>query len=179
MFTPVSNIGEFTQPQNGQGGNISGVELTASLPLGMLWNPLDGFGVVANYANTSSAIKPFGEGDTRPLPGLSRVTANLTFYYEKYGFSARVAARHRSNFLGEFTGFAQTQRELHYIKAETITDLQLGYEFSQGPAKGLSLLLQVNNLTNTPFQTYDNTPDNITQSVKFGKSVLFGLNYKL
>ena len=37
------------------------------------------------------------------LPGLSRVVGNLTAYYEKHGFSARVSERYRSAFQGEIT----------------------------------------------------------------------------
>ncbi|GAB3459134.1 TonB-dependent receptor [Massilia terrae] len=177
-FTPKSNIGEFTQPQNGTGGNIHGVELSASLPFSLLLQPLDGFGVQASYAHTDSAIKPFGNNDNSPLPGLSRQTSNLTLYYEKHGFSARVAQRQRSNFLGEIIGYASNRR-FQYIKAEKVVDLQIGYDFEAGWLKGTSLLLQVNNLTNAKYQEYQDRPDNITSSTKYGKTVLFGVNYKL
>ncbi|MFM2057766.1 MAG: hypothetical protein RLY71_2151 [Pseudomonadota bacterium] len=175
---PSGNLGKFTQPRNGKGGSISGVELAVSVPFKQLTPMLDGFGVVASYADTSSKITPFGDSDTRPLPGLSKQVSSLTFYYEANGFSARIAQRSRSNFLGEVTGFGAS-REYTFIKAETITDLQLGYEFQSGPAKGLSSLLQVNNLTNTKYQRYQGSPDNIIDTVKYGKSILFGLTYKL
>jgi iron complex outermembrane receptor protein len=177
-FTPASNIGEYTQPQNGSGGTIHGTELSASLPFGMVAGFLDGFGLQASYARTGSAIKPFGNNDNSPLPGLSRQTSNLTLYYEKYGFSARVAQRQRSDFLGEIIGFASTRR-FQYIKAERVIDLQLGYEFQGGWLKGASLLLQVNNANNAKYQEYQDRPDNITNSAKYGSTVLFGLNYKL
>jgi len=102
----------------------------------------------------------------------------LTFYYEKGGFSARVASRFRSDFVGEVADFAGDRR-LTYIKSETITDLQLSYEFQGGPAKGLSLLLQANNLTDTPYVRYRDTYANEIERKKFGKTYLFGLNYKL
>lgn len=177
-FVPKSNIGEFTQPQNGKGGTIHGIELSASLPFGMASTLLDGFGGTASYARTASAIKPFGNGDTSPLPGLSRQTSNLTLYYEKHGISARVSQRARSDFLGEIIGFASTRR-FQYIKAERVVDLQLGYEFQSGPAKGASLLLQVNNANNAKYQEYQDRPDNITNTTKYGSTVLFGINYKL
>jgi iron complex outermembrane receptor protein len=177
-FTPKSNIGEFTQPQNGTGGSIHGIELSASIPFGMAVDFLDGFGAQASYAHTDSAIKPFGNNDTSPLPGLSKQTSNLTLYYEKYGFSARVSQRTRSDFLGEIIGFASTRR-FQYIKAEKEVDLQLGYDFQSGPLKGASLLLQVNNANNAKYQEYQDRPDNITSSVKYGSTVLLGLNYKM
>lgn len=177
-FTPMSNIGEFTQPQNGTGGSIHGIELSASLPFGMASRYLDGFGGTFSFARTGSAIKPFGDGNTSPLPGLSRQTGNITLYYENNGFSARVSQRSRSDFLGSIIGFASTRR-YQMIKAERVIDLQLGYEIQSGFAKGLSLLVQVNNANNAKYQEYQDRPDNITNSTKYGSTVLFGLNYKM
>lgn len=177
-FTPASNIGEFTQPQNGTGGSIQGVELAASLPFNMAFDFLDGFGGSVSYARTGSKIKPFGDGNTSPLPGLSRQTSNITLYYEKNGLSARVSQRARSDFLGEINGYASTRR-FQYIKAEKVIDVQLGYEIQSGFLKGTSFLVQVNNANNAKYQEYQDTPDNITNSTKYGSTVLFGLNYKL
>ena len=176
--TPVSSpIGNFTTPMNGSGGSIQGVELAGSVPLNMFAPVLDGFGLVASYANTQSAIKPFGAGSDMPLPGLSRVVTNLTAYYEKNGFSLRASQRARSNFLGEVIGFGGG-REYTYIKAEKIVDLQAGYEFQSGPAKGLSLLAQVYNANNAAYQRYQGTPDNVIDTVRYGKTVLLGATYK-
>jgi len=179
-------LGLVNLPINGSGGNISGVELTASLPLNMVTPALDGFGIVASYSGTNSSISLPASGltvdavstPTIPLPGLSKDVVNLAVYFEKWGFSARVAARYRSNYVGEVADFAGDRR-LTYIKAETVTDLQLGYEFKSGPAKGLSLLFQANNITDEPYVRYRDTPANEVERKKFGATYLFGLNYKL
>lgn len=175
--TPVTPIGRFSQPRNGKGGKIDGIELAVSVPLNLMSEALDGFGVVASYADTHSAIKPFGDGDTRPLPGLSKQVSQLTAYYEKYGFSARVAQRQRSDFVGEIEGFG-ANRVYTYVKAESIVDVQLGYEFNWGFAKGLSLLFQMNNATNAKYQEYQDNSSNITKTDKYGKTYLFGATYK-
>jgi len=176
---PSTFIGEYSQPRNGTGGKISGVELAVSVPLNLFTNMLDGFGVVASYANTSSAIKPFGDADTRSLPGLSKRVSTLTAYYEKYGFSARVAQRSRSDFLAEIQGFGGNRDLGKYIKGESIVDVQLGYEFQEGPVKGLSLLLQVNNANNAKYQEYtDPVTKLISKTDIYGKTYLFGANYK-
>jgi iron complex outermembrane receptor protein len=88
-----------------------------------------------------------------------------------------VAGRQRSDFLGEISDF-QDNRQLTFIKGETVVDLQAGYEFQKGPAKGLSVLFQVNNASNAKFQRYSNTPDNIVETVKYGKIYLMGATYK-
>jgi iron complex outermembrane recepter protein len=174
---PLSNIGRFTAPVNGTGGKVKGIELAVSVPLNMVTPMLDGFGVQASFSDTSSAIRPFGESDTRPLPGLSRKVSQLTVYYEKHGFSARVAARDRSPFIAEIEGFG-ADREYKYARAETVVDLQLGYEFTKGPAKGLSLLLQVNNANNEPYREYDNATGRDTKIDQNGRTILFGASYK-
>jgi iron complex outermembrane receptor protein len=186
-IVPTSSVGKFSQPRNGQGGSMSGIEVAASLPLGLLTDTLDGFGLQASFADTKSGIKlpagklsnaDVGAASSVPLPGLSKQVATFTAYYEKFGFSARVAQRTRSDFLGEISGFG-AERNLKFIKAEAVTDLQLGYEIGDGVAKGLSVLVQVNNLTDSKYQEYRDNPNNITNSVKYGKTYLFGLNYKL
>jgi TonB-dependent receptor len=103
----TTNIGTFTQPINGQGGKLEGLELAASLPLDLLTSALDGFGLTANLSLTNSAISikdsRFGSQSV-PLPGLSKSVANITAYYEKNGYSARISQRRRSDFVGEIGG---------------------------------------------------------------------------
>ena len=60
-----------------------------------------------------------------------------------------------------------------------ITDLQAGYEFHYGPLKGLSLLFQANNIHNTPYTEYKDDPSVISKQVFYGKTYLFGVNYRL
>ena len=174
---PLSNVGEFTQPVNGKGGTVKGIELAASVPLNLLTPVLDGFGVQLSYSDTKSAIKPFGDGDVRPLPGLSRKVTQLTAYYEQGGFSARVASRDRSAFIAEIEGFG-ADREFKYARGEKLVDVQLGYEFKAGIAKGLSLLLQVNNATNEPYREYSPSSNADTKLDENGRTVLFGVSYK-
>ncbi|MFN9252083.1 MAG: TonB-dependent receptor domain-containing protein, partial [Brevundimonas sp.] len=55
---PASFFGLYNSPQNGTGGTIEGIEIAASLALGDFLSPLEGFGVVASWADTSSDIQP-------------------------------------------------------------------------------------------------------------------------
>lgn len=177
----TTNTGTFTQPINGQGGKLQGLELAVSLPLDLVSPMLDGFGVTANLSLTNSAIsikdQRFGSQSV-PLPGLSKNVANLTAYYEKDGYSARISQRRRSDFVGEIGG-PGGQNELTFVKADTVVDLQLGYDFTTGFAKGASLLFQVNNLTDTAFQTYSGSPDRPRGYQKYGRQMFVGINYKM
>ncbi len=172
--------GKYTHPLNGQGGSLKGVELSASVPFSLLTPALDGFGLQASYSYNKSKITVDNTnlGSGISLPGLSKNVSNLTAYYEKYGFSTRISRRDRSDFIGEITGFG-ADRELRYVKGESVVDFQVGYEFVEGSFKGLGLLLQVNNLTNSAYQTYQVTPTRPVEYQKYGRTLLLGVNYKL
>ena len=177
-------IGTLSGPFNGKGGKLQGVELTASLPLEMLWEPLQGFGVVASASFNDSSIKILAPeasssvgSDPITLPGLSKRVYNVTAYYEHGGFEARVSQRKRSDFIGEIGNFAG-ERTLRYVVGEDIIDAQISYAFSDESVKGLSVLFQVSNLNDSSYQTYAGTKDRPLENIKWGRTYLFGVNYK-
>lgn len=180
--TPLDPIGEFERPANGKGGELWGGEFTASLDAGTWSSTLDGFGVIGNISTISTNVRPDGPGTPNKLPGLSGTTSNLTFYYEKFGYSARISQRYRAAFRGEVTGLFNA-RSFEEIQASKQIDLQLGYEIQSGSMKGLSVLFQVNNLNNEPYVTRQGNGfgDVIAPATfnSFGRQFLFGVNYKL
>ncbi|OYU28711.1 MAG: TonB-dependent receptor [Burkholderiales bacterium PBB2] len=181
---PIQPTGTYTAPENGKGGRLSGVELSASLPLSLLTPALSGFGIQASASFTSSGIKirdpesasSVGGGDIT-LPGLSKRVTNLTAYYENSGFEFRISNRRRSDFIGEIGNF-NGARTLRYVVGENITDAQIGYSFNDGAFKGLGLTLQVNNLGDAAYQTYAGTKDRPLEYIKWGRSWLVGASYK-
>jgi iron complex outermembrane recepter protein len=177
-----STIGTYTTTVNGQGGSISGFEVSGSLPLDMLWKPLAGFGLVASYSNTESSLNPpdttDGGSGRMELPGLSKQVSSITAYYENGGFQIRYSQRYRSDFVGERRNDVG-DRQLVYLKGETIADAQIGYEFQSGWLKGLGVLLQGYNIGNTKYKRYVETPNNVVETVNVGTTYLLGINYKL
>ena len=141
-----------------------------------------------NFAYTNNFIpaKILGDvpGNPTTFPGFSKKVGAATLYYEKYGASARIAWTYRSPFTGEvianFDQLGYTQ-----IATDRTVNFQAGYEFSSGKVKGLSVLLQVNNLTNSPYRTVQiSTINNVATKTPleydtFGRSFLLGVNYKL
>jgi iron complex outermembrane recepter protein len=181
---PYVDAGMETIPLNGNGGRLNGIELTASAPGELLASWLTGFGANASVSQTESSIRITGQVSGLPtstnitLPGLSKTVASAMLYYERYGFAARIASRYRSNYIGEITDFAG-DRALEYVRHELITDFQTSYELQSGPAKGLMFLVQINNLTNTPFIDYSADPTRVRDYETFGRDIFFGANYKL
>ncbi|MEO8673900.1 MAG: TonB-dependent receptor, partial [Tahibacter sp.] len=172
-------VGFYTRPANGTGGSVKGFELTASIPFDLFTPALEGFGLVGNFSDTTSSIKRLGpDGPDEPIAGLSKQVRNITVYYENHGFSARVSQRSRSNFLGEIQGFG-ADRSLVNIEGDTSIDAQTGYSFGEGSSlEGLSVLLQVNNLTNEPYRQFFSA-DGLTQRYeKYGRQYLLGVTYK-
>ncbi|NIJ68724.1 TonB-dependent receptor [Xanthomonas sp. 60] len=185
MVAPVLSTGTFSSPQNGKGGTLRGLELTASLPLDMFTDALRGFGVQASATFNDSDIEILDPesassvgSDPIALPGLSDRVYNVTAYFERNGFEARVSQRRRSDFIGEIGNF-NGNRTLRYVVGENVTDAQISYTFSDSSSMaGLTLLLQGTNLTNAPYRTYAGTTDRPLEYVEWGRTYMLGVNYK-
>ncbi|TAG49269.1 MAG: hypothetical protein EAZ30_04285 [Betaproteobacteria bacterium] len=200
-YTPTAGVtvqptGGEIKPRNGTGGTVEGFEFSAALDGALFASWLDGFGVVFSASKLNSSIRDQKIDqnsnlvvlDTKtPINGLSGLSNSITVYYEKRGFSARVSQRHRS-------AFTATTRDIFFRPtsrsqgSDKVVDMQVGYAFEDSSKyKGLSLLLQVNNLTDTGTTNFK-TPGNLdvpdpTQLVpnynyRFGRQILAGLNYK-
>ncbi|MDO6640829.1 TonB-dependent receptor [Shewanella sp. 5_MG-2023] len=174
-------IGSFEQWQNGQGGYVQGIEASFSMDFGLLADALEGFGTVLSGSYNDSEVKETSDSEPTTLPGLSEKTFNATVYYENSGFEARVSSRYRSDFLGEVTAISLTRQNVN-VKAETVVDAQIGYDFSESGIDalyGLSVLFQVSNLTNEPFTSYTgDDARHVRDYQNYGRNYMLGANYK-
>ena len=124
--------------------------------------------------NQTSSV---GSGSIQ-LPGLSKEVYNFTAYYARGGFEARINNRSRSDFIGEIASF-DAQRTLRYVGGENVTDAQVSYSFGEGNMfKGVTLLLQASNLTNSGYTTYAGTKDRPLENITWGRTYLLGVSYK-
>ncbi|RTL34180.1 MAG: TonB-dependent receptor [Burkholderiales bacterium] len=183
-FTPYSNIGTLSTQANGKGGMIAGTEVSGVLDGSLISKSLDGIGVQLGFSKTRSSLHE-GNDLTKPLDGLSGIVGNFTVYYERDNFSARIGSRHRSPFVTTVRGtFGENVPSM--ISGETVVDAQFGYSFESGPLKGLSLTLQVNNLTDEPYRTRvgvstGSADPNATlpeRYTSYGRQFLIGGSYK-
>ncbi len=184
-------VGTYTTTVNGKGGNLRGIELSASLPFDLLAEPLRGFGLSASYSRAESSVKLPNlvglnpsqqvpdDGITITLPGLSKTNAKLIFYYEAYGFSAFIAENRRSKYIGPVAGSAVGgYPALAYIDDQRWVSAQVGYEFDSGPLKGLGIRFEGNNLNKPTYRELrgDGVTPNFEQ--KTGAIYAFKLSYK-
>ena len=175
----TSTIGYLYGRANTRGGKMYGFELAATLPFGIITPALDGFGFTGGLGYTKTRV-PDQNGNISAIPGYSKFVANGTLFFEKWGFSARGSVRHRSSFLGDFTGFGGSPTRRIALQ-ETIFDGQLGYDFSATSSlHGLSIYLQGQNLTDERFESVANSsnPLLVLDHQTYGRRYLAGFTYK-
>ena len=188
--TIINNIGQITLPANGNGGTVKGVEFSGAVEFGQFAEILKGFGLQGSLSLTKSNLNPTTSTDVKQavrIPGLSGTVYNVTGYYERGGFQARISQRYRSAFKGEVVQLFAT-RGFTEILADKQVDAQIGYTFQEGPLENLGLLLQVNNLTDSPYRTRLGLDGGGTKTQsggslpetyeKYGRQILFGVNYR-
>lgn len=92
------------QPDNGAGAKLKGVELGVQMPLSFLPGFWNGFGTIVNYTYLDAGEARVTQGGPPlPLPGVSKNSYNIVGYYERGGFSGRLAYNYRSSFVNSTT----------------------------------------------------------------------------
>jgi len=176
----VSPIGQLDAPANGQGGWVHGVEASGAIEFSRFGHVLDGFGATGSVSWTDYELKPAALGSIGGvLPGFSKWVYDLTGYYEKNGFQARAAYRHRSAFKGEVVSLF-TNLGFPLIQPDSQLDAQIGYTFQPGSRlNGFGILLQVGNVLNSPYRTYYdvNGTQTLEEVNKYGRSWMLGASY--
>lgn len=195
--TTYDFIGQANQPANGHGGYIKGIEISGALELGRIASFLEGFGVQGGYSINRTNLHPLALNaagtnqaaiQATRIPGFSRDTYNITGYFERAGFQARASYRGRAAFKGEVTALFAS-RGVTEILAEHQIDAQIGYTFQEGsPLAGFGILLQANNLDNSPYATRLGTDGGGIRTADgsflgqdyetYGTQYLFGFSYR-
>ena len=138
---------EVTQPINGGGAKLRGLELTWQQQLTFLPGFLNGFGVYTNYTVTRSEAELSDRADDIRLPGQAETVTNAAIGYQKHGLSGRLAFNHHSEALREVGEDAQRDR---WVDDRLQLDLSLNYRVQ--PA--IRLFAEFANLTDEPFRVY-------------------------
>jgi len=161
---------------NGGDGTLTGWELSLAMPLSMIHESLDGWGIFASHTGVESDIKTPGGSDFE-LPGLSDSIQQATVYYENGGFEARVSMRHRDDFKGDLYGLGFSV-EQYTMLSETIVDAQLSYDFADAGIanlEGLRVYAQGVNLTDEPFTSLNG--GQIRDYQEYGENYRVGFSY--
>lgn len=185
---PALMEGVISAPANGDGGRITGLEFTLSLPSEIINENFKGFGLVFGGALTDSSVKPWGPtGGNAPIAGLSKQVANITVYYEQKGFSIRLSNRYRSENRQYITTFGvpspggdvNPNGGFSMAQPESVVDGQVSYTFAGESSHPVTLFLQAYNLTNEPLVTYNNNDRRqVINYQKYGTSYSVGASFR-
>jgi iron complex outermembrane receptor protein len=139
---------------NGGSGTIKGLELGGQYAFG------NGFGFQANYTRSDSdSTQASSFASHLPIPGVSKNSINVIGYYERFGFSGRLAYAWRDRAVNSSGVGSSFNFQDLYGTPKTYTiysapygqlDGQVGYDF--GPHLGI--VASVVNLTNAKQHTY-------------------------
>jgi TonB-dependent receptor len=144
--------------------HVKGAELGVSQNFDTLL-PVKGFGVVGNVTVVDTDAKALGTGFN--LRDLSKLTWNLTPYWENRMFSARLSVNHRSSYQQDAsTSFFVNGGLIHTVRARTQMDLALGFT----PADYLSFTAGVINLNDTHEDAYQTTADTFQMTSRTGRT---------
>jgi len=144
--------------------HIKGVEFSASENFDMFL-PVKGFGVTGNVTYVDADSPAAGTGFH--LRDLSKLTWNLTPYWENEMFSVRFSVNHRSSYQQDAAdSFFVNGGEIHTVRARTQMDLALGFS----PTKFLSFTGGIINLNNTHEDAYQTNEDTFQLASRTGRT---------
>ena len=197
----VNNAGVYTQPVNGTGGNVWGMEVSGSVDFGKFVPALDGFGATASYAYTGSStpatatdangnlVTISANGVSGQMAGLSKNVFEVTAFYEKNGIQARMNYHYRTPYIGEFgANFGNVGPQ--YVLTDKQMDMQIGYTFPKTSSlHGLSFTAQAQNILNSAYADSQNSNGLPTSTLangqalpqayeKYGRTYMIGFGYK-
>ncbi|MCP5530446.1 MAG: TonB-dependent receptor [Opitutaceae bacterium] len=171
IFFPVFTT---STKENGDSASLSGVELSGKIPFSAFMSGFaDGFGVDVNATFMDSSVTVFsrpGE-DLRLFESPKRVF-NAGLFYDKYGFSARIAYNYKSDSLNSIGADPYRDR---YNSPHFTWDAQVGYRISEN----FSAFINWQNITDEKVDIYTaSSPDRIFQSYWFGSNIRAGIRFR-
>lgn len=140
---------DVSQPINGPGADIKGIEVAFQHDFTFLPGPLKHLGVTANgtWFDGHQQGKVGNTFVRLPLFQLSKWAANATLYYEDKDFGIRVSDAYRSKY---YTGLGTVGNVGDYIAATHNIDFQAHVNLT----KGIRLIAEGINLTNEPIEQF-------------------------
>ncbi|MEL6250590.1 MAG: TonB-dependent receptor, partial [Bacteroidota bacterium] len=163
IFTNLSQetlngeVVRISEPRNLKNARLIGFELAFSKRFSTLPGFLGGFGIDANYTFTDSDVEvPTFNQETleesiseQTLIGQPKNIYNFSLFYEKYGFTARIAANFKGEYIDEYRIEAGPDHYRFYDK-----NLTLDFSASYAISDKIRIFTEINNLTNEPLRYF-------------------------
>jgi TonB-dependent receptor len=166
---------EVTRVINGDKAKVFGAEFNYQQQLSFLPSGWDGLLVGASGTWLDTDFDPGVEGresDDFMLPRASKHVYSAHVGYEKAGFSTRLAAVYRSEYLdtlGDSRAFDI------YVAPNTQLDFSLDYKFTPN----VSVYFEAQNLLDKPLELYQGVRSRTLQNEEYGRTYALGLKVAL
>jgi TonB-dependent receptor len=141
---------QVSRPQNTDKATVKGLEVGYQQFFDRLPAPWRGLGAQLNYTYVDSSASNSVIGQTTPLQGLSRHSANLVALYERGPVSARIAYNWRSRFVNGFVSVVGVGIQPAYTRGYGWLDASMSYRFSDR----VTLAIEGTNLLRTMRRSY-------------------------
>jgi TonB-dependent receptor len=138
---------EVFAPQNADTGRLWGFEAAFQNQFSWLPSPVDGFGIYFNYTYVDG-VAEIPERGTLSLPGQAKHTGNFAVFYEKYGFSGRLALNFHNAYLAEVGG--DPEEDIFFDRHKQ-WDLSLSRQINDR----IRVFAEFLNLSDAPLRTYE------------------------
>ena len=161
---------QITQPENGEGAVVKGMELNYQQVFELLPAPFDGLGVQLNYTYVESDASYTNavSGANFGLQGLSRNSYNVVGFYEKDRIQTRLAYTFRENFLQVASG---RNGDPEYFDDYGQLDASFGFKVTDA----VSVTLEGLNLNDEKEFIYSTTPDRVKEYRTTGRRYILGV----
>ncbi len=151
---------------------IDGVEISWQSPFTFLPGIWSDFGAMVNYTFIdSNFIDEFG--NSNPFPGTSENTYNIVAFYEKEGFSTRVAYNFRDDYLIVPSG-ASDGTNNEFVEGSGRVDIGVRYRWENGFKIALDLI----NVTEEQRYIYYDVIDRLEDLTNEGMTTNLSIGYK-
>lgn len=165
----------ITEFQNGDDGEILGLELSYSKQFSELPGALSGLSLSTNLTLTdsdASALRKDGTVANTSFLKQSDLIGNVSLAWEWDRYFIRISGTYRDDYLDELgndpDGFSDRYVD-DFFQVDLYTSIQL--------YKGLSIFAEVNNLTDEPFRAYWGGTGRLSQYEEYGVSGAIGAKW--
>jgi iron complex outermembrane receptor protein len=163
-----------TSQVNGPSAEVRGLEVSLQHVFG---DTGFGFQVNGTFVSTNKPYDPAGTLSGFAVTGLAN-SANFVPFYDKYGFQARVAINHRSEYLdifGQRQNNSQFGTEPTFVNAATYVDFSTSYEIN----RHFNVYFEALNLTDQAYSTHGRFKEQVLDVVDNGRQFTLGVHAKL
>lgn len=169
---------QISQPRNGAGASLAGVELAVQRQLDFLPGVLRYLGVYANYTFNESSVSGLDiegrETEDLPLLGTARHSGNVSFSFDAPRVTMRLAVNYQSESLDAGEG-GYNEDAFFDRWADRRTDIDANATVRITPT--MQFFVEANNLNNRPLRFYQGTRGRLMQDEFYGRRIQSGFKF--